>query len=437
MKFLDGIKFLEFLDIAQVPMNLDCWRSFSYIDKVYVHTLTCLTAMLLLKPEAIVAVVMVPVGVARACSDWFGRTLFGQRLASWSCVQQVIRLKQRSTKVVVQRANREFKQMIRLARKGNKVFLVQAQALSKNTLGAVSGAASGASKGADGQHQRERNTSTAAVNIRSRLNRTDAAIVLQRLWRHRKPAVIAAIRNITILRRELLSFVSTAKNLSRDDFLLLFSYAVYSALCDTCFMYFDCTPYEDGELYLTADVSITCAGPEAGPYLGSLGYVSVMSILFALGIPLYYVLALYNIRGAVNPAMQSILKDTDYVKAFAISGKKFVDREGNPMTGRHLASAQKAVTEDWARSNPELAASLEGKDYKSQYEQVRARAGYKKAEDFIKRKARAASVPAHRLKFLWVSGTEFERLCCVATSSLSYKPLAGSLQSKALVFRGT
>ena len=46
MKFLDGIKFLEFLDIAQVPMNLDCWRSFSYINKVYVHTLTCLAVML-------------------------------------------------------------------------------------------------------------------------------------------------------------------------------------------------------------------------------------------------------------------------------------------------------------------------------------------------------------------------------------------------------
>jgi hypothetical protein len=41
MKFLDGIKFLEFLDIAQVPMNLDCWRSFSYTTKVYVHTLGC------------------------------------------------------------------------------------------------------------------------------------------------------------------------------------------------------------------------------------------------------------------------------------------------------------------------------------------------------------------------------------------------------------
>jgi hypothetical protein len=26
VQFLDGIKFLEFLDIAQVPMNVDCYR---------------------------------------------------------------------------------------------------------------------------------------------------------------------------------------------------------------------------------------------------------------------------------------------------------------------------------------------------------------------------------------------------------------------------
>jgi hypothetical protein len=66
--------------------------------------------------------------------------------------------------------------------------------------------------------------------------------------------VLAADRNIAILRRNLLSFVSSAKQLGREDFLLLFSYSVYSALCDTCFMYFDCNPYEDGEIYLAADV---------------------------------------------------------------------------------------------------------------------------------------------------------------------------------------
>jgi hypothetical protein len=187
----------------------------------------------------------------------------------------------------------------------------------------------------------------------------------------------------------------------RDDFLLLFSYAVYSALCDTCFMYFDCSPYEDGETYLAADVSIKCAGPEAGPYLDSLGYVSFMSILFPLGIPLYYVFALYNVRGAINTPLSSILKDTDYITAFALGGHRFMDREGHLMTGKQLTSAQKARKEDWTRSNPALAASLEGKDYKSQYEHMRARVGFKKAQVFIQRKTRAASVPAHRFKFLW------------------------------------
>ena len=147
--------------------------------------------------------------------------------------------------------------------------------------------------------------------------------------------------------------------------------------------------------------SIKCDGPEAGPYLDSLSYVSFMSILFALGIPLYYVLALYKVRGAINTPLPSILKDKDYITAFALAGHKFIDNEGKRMSGEQLGSARKVVRDDWVQRNPELAASLEGKDYKSQYEHVRARAGVKKAKDFIKRKARAASVPAHRFKFLW------------------------------------
>jgi hypothetical protein len=93
-----------------------------------------------------------------------------------------------------------------------------------------------------------------SVGSHTKLDRASAATVLQTLWRHRTPRVLAAQRSILILRRNLLSFVSTAKNLGREDFLLLFSYAVYSALCDTCFMYFDCSEYEDGEVYLAADV---------------------------------------------------------------------------------------------------------------------------------------------------------------------------------------
>jgi hypothetical protein len=57
--------------------------------------------------------------------------------------------------------------------------------------------------------------------------------------------------------------------------------------------------------------STKCAGPEAGPYFDSLGYVAFMSTLFPLGIPLYYVLALYNVRGAINTPLQSILKSEE------------------------------------------------------------------------------------------------------------------------------
>jgi hypothetical protein len=120
-----------------------------------------------------------------------------------------------------------------------------------------------------------------------------------------------------------------------------------------------------------------------------------MAILFPLGIPLYYVFALYRVRVAINTPLPSILKDKDYITAFALAGHQFKD-----MSEEKLSSARKAVRDDWVRRNPELAASLKGKDYKSQYEQMRKRAGYKKAKDFIKRKARASSVPANRFKFL-------------------------------------
>jgi hypothetical protein len=163
-----------------------------------------------------------------------------------------------------------------------------------------------------------------------------------------------------------------------------------------------------------------------------------MSILFPLGIPLYYVLALYKVRGAINTPLPSILKDKDYITAFALAGHKFIDNEGKQMSGEQLSTARKVVKSDWVQRNPELAASLEGKDYKSQYEQMRKRAGFKKAKAFIKRKARASSVPAHRFKFLWVSvlGTEFEILCCVSTLILFCESFAGPLQSKLMVFRG-
>ena len=62
----------------------------------------------------------------------------------------------------------------------------------------------------------------------------EAARILQKLWRNRN--VKAAHRNIETLKRNLRAHMRTAKHLKREDFLLLFSYAVYSSLCDTCFM---------------------------------------------------------------------------------------------------------------------------------------------------------------------------------------------------------
>jgi hypothetical protein len=123
-------------------------------------------------------------------------------------------------------------------------------------------------------------------------------------------------------------------------------------------MYFDCSPYEDGETYLAADTSIKCEGPEAGPYFDSLGYVSFMSILFPLGIPLYYLVALLKVRQSLNTPLSIILKDRDYVTTFALAGHRFVEE------GASLMEARDAMKKGWVRRNPKLAASLEGKDYK-------------------------------------------------------------------------
>jgi hypothetical protein len=73
------------------------------------------------------------------------------------------------------------------------------------------------------------------------------------------------------------------------------------------------------------------------------------------------------------------------------------------MKGQQLLGARNVAKQEWVRRNPELAACLVGKDYTSQFEQTQKRDGYKKAKDFIQRKARASSIPANRFKFLWVS----------------------------------
>jgi hypothetical protein len=191
--------------------------------------------MLVLKPEVILAVLMIPwrCVTKSAYCDW---------LKNLPCAQWTMSLfsnaagSQRQSKVVVQLLRRETK---KITSRGSRLLSKQ---LSKHTM-----------KEEDPEEDRD-NAFALAVGSHTKMDRASAAMVLQTLWRHRKPRVLAAHRSILILRRNLLSFVSTAKHLGREDFLLLFSYAVYSALCDTCFMYFDCSEYEDGEVYLAADV---------------------------------------------------------------------------------------------------------------------------------------------------------------------------------------
>jgi hypothetical protein len=255
--------------------------------------------------------------------------------------------------------------------------------------------------------------------------------------------------NIETLRSNLVQYVKQNKALGREDFLLIFSYAVYSSLCDRCFMYFDCSLYEDGETYLVADVSIKCKGLDAEAYATSAGYVAFMSVLFPLGIPLYYLWSLYRMRNFIDPGLSCILKDSDYATAFAVSGvytytdeksgtiwtkkpKKAETREhkaeepkvsrrtsifetlfkkrsadswimrfenkGQEMNAEQLSSMKDVLRKEWTQKNPALAKSLEGKDYKYKFEQQQRMLGFQKAKQLIKRKARAASIPVSGLQ---------------------------------------
>jgi hypothetical protein len=270
-----------------------------------------------------------------------------------------------------------------------------------------------------------------------------AAKLVQSGWRDRR--LRAVNHNVDTLRSNLLEYVNRKKALGSEDFLLIFSYAVYSSLCDTCFIYFDCSLYEDGETYLVADVSIKCKGPEAEAYAASGSYVAFMSFLFPLGIPLYYLWSLYRMRNFIDPKLSCIVKDSDYAAAFAVSGvytyedesgivwtkkpkkrketrrtsilvstldnmfqRKSTDNwimrfenEGKEMSLDQLDTMKDILKTKWIKENRALAKSLEGKDYKYQFEQQQLQFGFQKAKQIIKRKARAASIPARRFKFLW------------------------------------
>jgi hypothetical protein len=80
---------------------------------------------------------------------------------------------------------------------------------------------------------------------------------------------------------------------------------------------------------------------------------------------------------------------------------RFQDEKNRTMTPEQFDHMVAALIAKFARDNPEFVEFLMRADYKSQFEQHRKQLGFHKAKDFIKRKARAASIPARRFKFLW------------------------------------
>merc|ERR1712070_1019306 len=81
-----------------------------------------------------------------------------------------------------------------------------------------------------------------------------------------------------------------------------------------------------GETYLTVDPSIKCEGLEASRWKDGVTFVTFMSILFPLGIPLYYMVALLGVINHVKPPMSAIFKDKDYVSAFAMHEEMKIDK---------------------------------------------------------------------------------------------------------------
>jgi hypothetical protein len=388
LKFLESLQFFECFDIAQIPaMTFDCLKHIDYIEKTYMHTLVCLTVMLLLFNT-------------KKLGKWLdGRiTLCNESIETKRAHRQNVASDQKLT----------------AARAGKRKRCAQPW-LSRVVFPEDEAAPAANDKdgedGEDGKVPEEYSTAAST-----------AARKIQRATKVR--------RNINHLRKNLLAKVARGKRLKKEDFLLLFSFAMYTSLCDTCFMFFDCTRYEDGETYLTADPSIKCKGDEAGRWGDSLSYVVAMSVLFPLGIPLYYLIALRGVRNHINPPMSSILKDKDYVSAYALYGvlkytdkktgtkwkkmsareldnyipqenelgwvKRFRNKEdqSKTMTAEEQTRMTKYQKEKWVRKNPILAKFLGGKDYKSQFETKRTQVGYRKARAYIKSKARGELAPS-------------------------------------------
>jgi hypothetical protein len=154
---------------------------------MYMHTLTCLLVMLLLKPTLVV----VPLQIIQAFLEYIGRTKCGTWLLGCSFLRPVkalshgaAQLKQRSSRVVV-----------KLAKQGSRHISRAARHLAKR-------------RGAKQGHHETPSAITRGATI---VDEDGAATILQTVWRHRNPRVRAAHRNIAILKRNVLSYLDTAK----------------------------------------------------------------------------------------------------------------------------------------------------------------------------------------------------------------------------------
>ena len=160
-----------------------------YIERVYVHTLTCLLVMLLLKPALVTApLVLIWVFLKYVCRTLCGTWLldhpFLRPVKEFS--QRATQLNRRSSRVVVQLAKRESRRISRAA-------------------GHVMAKAKGR-KSKHGQHETPSATDSGPI-----IDADRAAKMLQAVWRHRNPRVRAAHRNMAILKRNVRVYLNKAK----------------------------------------------------------------------------------------------------------------------------------------------------------------------------------------------------------------------------------
>jgi hypothetical protein len=126
-----------------------------------------------------------------------------------------------------------------------------------------------------------------------------------------------------------------------------------------------------------------------------------MGVLLPLGIPCFFIYTLLKHRNIINPPLLSILKDKDYIQAFALCGRVFRSPSGRTLDGKALLAAQKKAIQEWVVCNPGLREVLAGRDYSTQFERKRKQTGFAKAQEWIKQRARDSNLLAHRYKFLW------------------------------------